>query len=239
MSVLYRGLIYIFGIILIIFSVDPNDNESFNPSRFIIGILLELICIIELIINNPNEWLAFKILFIISSSSFFIIPALTETKYGKLYINDNNSTLWFIVWLISAMSVIVALMYGLIFEPIIKHIDSESVSKIEILSINDAYEVYGKGNRSSFVIGEQGVYRFYYKTDTGLKKQDSIEFYNTYIDDTLPDNMQPYLEKLRSYDIVYGTYNKKTTESIINEKEWYVFHIPHGSIIESYELDLR
>lgn len=224
---IYRGLAILLGMVMILISSHP-DSEEIHKGRYISGILIELICIIELIIVNPNEWLLFKI-------SVIVLITLCLS----ILVFPNESVLaWFIGLIITVLCTITALAFGICYKNPTRHVE-QTVDIIEIVSMNDAYSIEGHGSILSFVMDEKGVYRFYYKTDSGLKRQGSIDSDMAYIDDTLSPNLTPYIEKVIGYDIVYGTYNKQTVERDINEKEWYVFHIPYGSIVESYDLNLQ
>lgn len=221
-----------------------NDNRELLTKKAVqAGFAAILLCgagllaggygIVELIQNNPNEWTVFKV-------SFYLLSWIAA--YVNVQDDDRDITLLLILGVTALVFFIGGCIYGLVYHNPTEHVEREVVSTTYLAAANDAYEIKGHGTSGllggTFSISENGVYRYYYIAENGMKKQDSVDASKTYIDDSLTEG-QPYLEELVSYDIVYGTKEKQTIEiNRINKQSWYELHVPAGSVIEAYTFDL-
>ena len=200
----------------------------------VVGVLLYLG---EIIINNPNEWTLMKCSILICVWSFILgngsdvdSNEIITPKPKLFYVIASASFLLFIGGLIWGITT-----WGL--RPI-THIDHETTDITFLVAAGDAYQIKGGGALTMFAISENGVYRYYYiDEETHYKRQESVPAERAEIDDTYTG--APYLETYIEYDLWYGRYNRQLLPHKGLEETHYVFHVPPGSISESYQFDLQ
>lgn len=108
------------------------------------------------------------------------------------------------------------------------------VSQENIYALQDNGEIHGSFFLGSGTIDEVNYYFYIVEGPMGKSiEQKDIDY--CFIDDSLPDGEQPYISELY---IESDNFFAKTC-LFTHTAKVYVFHIPKGSIIENYRIDLE
>ena len=120
---------------------------------------------------------------------------------------------------------------------LIEHADQYEVSEISqenIYALQDKGELHGSFFLGSGTVDEVNYYFYIVEGPMGKSiEQENIAYY--FIDDSLPEGEQPYISEI----IIESDNFFAKTCLLTNKTNVYVFHIPKGSIIENYRIDLQ
>ena len=120
---------------------------------------------------------------------------------------------------------------------LIEHADQYEVSEISqenIYALQDKGELHGSFFLGSGTVDEVNYYFYIVEGPMGKSiEQENIAY--CFIDDSLPEGEQPYISEI----IIESDNFFAKTCLLTNKAEVYVFHIPKGSIIENYRIDLE
>lgn len=212
------------------------------------GLIAGAYAIYELCVGNPNEFLSVKIIFYIvcwgivgitvadDPSSHSYLPYILKSETVKS-IYDVLDVIRGCLAVFGIPLLIVFFIYGAAVAPyFLPHteVERELVDSTELVAANDGQETNG----NLFSISEDGVYRYYYQTGDGGKKQDCVEAGETTIYDTREGEV-PHLDELTSYTIITHMRNNRPWEEKKDGKTWYELYVPEGSVVESYVFDLQ
>lgn len=214
----------------------------------LIGTVFGLSSILELCINNPNEWLGMKISWYIFFSSFptyltFILEEdeLTRSEREKIKLIPEVLT---VPACFSAVAFIGFLIFGSIWfasQPTIS-VEREVLSSVELVTVKDSYRSEGKPTdnllETTFAISDHGVYRYYYRSEDDDIEQGHVDACETSIY-PIKEGEAPHLDCVASYEYKTHLRNKEPYKTKNNEKTWYELHVPKGSVVEAYEFDLN
>lgn len=192
-----------------------------------LSIITSVIAIRWIIIYNWNEWGPFKILLHVDICMVLLISGTCEKRP---YLSE------FIAW-VCALLEAAALLYAIFYFPPSWQED-KVVKSINLVAVNDAYQVEGGGSFGSFAISENGVYRYYYQEKSGGIKQNYVSAENTTIFYTEEDEI-PHLDK---HVVTEKWYLRRHNQDSLRSREtgtYWNLYIPKGSIREVYQLDLN
>lgn len=122
-------------------------------------------------------------------------------------------------------------------------VDHEIIESAEVISVNDAYEVSGRGIIGIFTISTDGCYRYYYRGEDGTIEQGEIDTSHgdKLYDDCVEGGDPPRIEIVQSYKGHYEVHNKQITRNVEQGSKivWKELHVPKGSITYDYTFDLQ
>ena len=105
----------------------------------------------------------------------------------------------------------------------------------ELVSIKDGTRKESYGFLTMYSNSERDVYSYYYMTENGGYKRETIEDYNVTIFEE--DNCTPRITKVTiTYFYQYGFLGIKWNEIERTEEEYNIY-VPKGSIVREFELD--
>lgn len=120
---------------------------------------------------------------------------------------------------------------------LIEHADQYEVSEISqenIYALQDNGEIHGSFFLGSGTVDEVNYYFYIVEGPMGKSiEQENLDY--CFIDDSLPDGEQPYISEI----VIESDNFFAKTCLYTNKATVYVFHIPKGSIIENYRIDLE
>jgi hypothetical protein len=138
------------------------------------------------------------------------------------------------MFLLGLFMLIPTAIYG---DYMVDHADQYEITEVSqenIYALQDKGELHGSFFLGSGTVDEQNYY--FYITEGPMGKsieQKSIDY--CFIDDSLAVDEQPYMSKV----IIESDNFFAKTCLFTNRVDVYIFHIPKGSIIENYRIDLE
>lgn len=207
-----------------------------------ISIVLCIATILEIIFTNYNEWTLMKVATCFCAWFAFLEKFYEESFYYEQdKLTDVICTIAKFVMCISLIAAIVGFFYGVSYEHPAWQ-ETQRLSTTELVAANDSYQVEGRGSSGlfihSFAISENGVYRYYYRTEDGGIKQNYVDAQKTTIY-YIEVGETPHLDKVGLFKYWYRRSNNQDVldSSIIST--WYELYVPTGSVVESYSFDLQ
>jgi hypothetical protein len=137
-----------------------------------------------------------------------------------------------------ALSLLLVLIPTAIYtDYLVEHADQYEMSEVSqenIYALQDNGELHG-----SFFLGRGTIdevnYCFYIVEGPMGKSIEQENINYCFIDDSLPEGEQPYVSEI----VIESDNFFAKTCLLTNKVEVYIFHIPKGSIIENYRIDLE
>lgn len=215
---------------------------------FFCGVLIGILSILELCINNFNEWLGMKIsgyIFLWSTLAYF---AVTYGEGELIYKNLKKLRLLSrpigILASVGGAAVVGFLICGCILsasQPAI-YVEREILSSTNLAAVNEGRQFESKlANElftGVFVISDEGVYRYYYRAEKDGIKQGYVDVGDATIY-FIKEGELPHLDHITSYEYKTHSRNNKAYRAKNNEETWYELYVPKGSVVEAYEFNLN
>lgn len=204
-----------------------------------IGVAIAIFAIYELIVGNPNSWLAMKIFFYLSVWSCLSVAMFLYYSYSDELQDWNGKADLVIragaaVAILSIVCFLVSTSVGsvIVDKKPITTVEHEVINRTQICPIDDENYLVDKNfiNEPAdvFIVSWDGQYRYYYLNENGGRKENVVDASKTTV--YYIESGQPHIDKVSSYNYKTLVRNNREYKDRSEEKTWYELYVPRGSI---------